>query len=158
MMIPAEIWRRNSQSVTKLIIRDKPIARVVLDAGHQTADADYSNNAFPAEITSSRLRLFKSNFRGKNLMADMLVELRGDDKDRMSKDDKKVPLTSGGKDQMNEPAKSEKSFGSDKKKKDKKSYGSDKKDNMKKDDKIEKLNEDQKNSLRRTLERLLSGN
>ncbi len=94
MMIPAEIWRRNSNFVTKLLVREKRIASIALDPAHQTADADYGNNNFPPVITPSRLELYKSSRKSKNLMADMLVELkRGDtDEDSMGKD---VPLKSG---------------------------------------------------------------
>ncbi len=82
MMIPAEIWRRNSEQVTKLLIRNKRIASIDLDNAHQIADADFSNNSFPPKLTQSRLELYKSKRGGRNLMADMLVELDNGDKDK----------------------------------------------------------------------------
>ncbi len=98
IMIPAEIWRRNSRSVTKLIIRNSPIASVELDRHHQTADADYNNNSFPPIITPSRLELYKSQSKRKNLMADMLVELKNSAKedkvDLKREADKDIPLKS----------------------------------------------------------------
>lgn len=81
MMIPAEIWRRDSQSVTKLIVRDKRIESILLDPAHQTADADYSNNGYPQSIASDRLTLAKSNATNRSLMADMLRELKKDQTD-----------------------------------------------------------------------------
>ena len=81
LMIPAEIWRRNSHFVTKLIIRKSPLASVELDRHHQTADADYNNNSYPPVISPSRLELYKSKRKRKNLMADMLVALKTADKD-----------------------------------------------------------------------------
>ena len=57
--IPAEIWRRNSETVSKLIVLDKPLKSVLLDPHHETADTDTSNNYFPPRITKSRFRLFK---------------------------------------------------------------------------------------------------
>ena len=78
-MIPAEIWRRNTKYVTKLIIREKRIISIDLDNAHQTADADFSNNSFPAKISKSRLEIYKGSSNRRNLMADMLVELKGDD-------------------------------------------------------------------------------
>ncbi len=91
LMIPAEIWRRNSQFVTKLIIRDDPIVSIKLDERHQTADADFSNNIFPPTIASDRLKLKKSNFTRKDMMADSLVKLtskKGEDDEAK----KAVPL------------------------------------------------------------------
>ncbi|WP_418153031.1 M1 family metallopeptidase [Litorimonas sp. RW-G-Af-16] len=91
MMIPAEIWRRNSEFVTKLIIRDEPVVSIRLDEAHQTADADYSNNTFPPSIASDRLKLKQSNYKRSNMMADALAELKGDDK--KDADSKVVPLS-----------------------------------------------------------------
>lgn len=79
MMVPAEIWRRNSKSVTKLIVRNKRITGIILDAAHQTADADFSDNAFPQSVRSDRLTAFKSNASRRSMMADMLRELRKDE-------------------------------------------------------------------------------
>ncbi len=95
LMIPAEIWRRSSVSgqITKLIVRDKKIVSIDLDNLHQTADADFSNNSFPAKIYKSRLEIYKGKNKAKNLMADMLVELKGEDKDDTASEDKAVPLT-----------------------------------------------------------------
>jgi len=93
MMIPAEIWRRDSNGVTKLLIRDKQIASIDIDNHHQTADANFSNNSFPPIIEKSRLELYKSKRKARNLMADMLVELKGDDKDgTKSEEDKEIPI------------------------------------------------------------------
>ena len=58
--LPAEIWRRNSQAISKLLICDKQIQRVTLDPRLETADADLSDNFFPREIKKSRFQLFKS--------------------------------------------------------------------------------------------------
>jgi len=87
MMIPAEIWRRDSNGVTKLLIRDKQIKSIDIDNHHQTADADFSNNSYPPKIEKSRLELYKSKSKARSLMADMLVELKGDDKDGNGKED-----------------------------------------------------------------------
>lgn len=61
MMIPAEIWRRNAEHVTKLLITDNPIKRIAFDPHLQTGDADVSNNHFPREIQKSRFQLFKQS-------------------------------------------------------------------------------------------------
>ena len=79
LMVPAEIWRRDAESVTKLIIRDDRIESLYLDRAHQTADADYGNNGFPQSIASDRIDIYKSSRSRSNMMADMLRELRTDD-------------------------------------------------------------------------------
>ncbi|MEL6687086.1 MAG: M1 family metallopeptidase [Pseudomonadota bacterium] len=95
VMIPAEIWRRNSKAVTKLIIRDKKIANIQLDAGHQTADADFSNNGFPQSIVTDRLTLTRSNRQRRSMMADMMRELETKD-DAADADGTDVPLQPAG--------------------------------------------------------------
>lgn len=128
LMIPAEIWRRNSVNVTKLITRKKKIATVELDPHHQTADANYSNNSFPPTLRSSRIELYKSSSSRKNMMADMMVELKSEEKDGSSDSEKSVPLK-----------------------------GADGKNSSKSDRKAKKkLNEKESGSLRKTLEKLLS--
>ena len=62
--VPAEIWRSNRTTVTKLIIADKDIAKVVLDPHSETADADTSDNVWPPEIGSGRIELRPNRRRG----------------------------------------------------------------------------------------------
>ena len=76
MMIPAEIWRYDAEQVTKLFIRPKRIVSVELDAKHQIADADVSNNQYPRRIAQSRLEVFKGKSRDKSLMLDLMAELK----------------------------------------------------------------------------------
>jgi len=94
-MVPAEIWRRNSKKVTKLIVRDRQITSITLDAEHQTADADHRNNMFPSTIMQSRLEAYKSDYKATSMMADMLVELKGNEDEAKSDPEAKdnyVPL------------------------------------------------------------------
>jgi Peptidase family M1 domain len=58
--IPAEIWARDSESVSKLVMTKKLVESVQLDPHLETADVDTGNNRFPPTITSSRFKLFKS--------------------------------------------------------------------------------------------------
>ncbi len=67
LRIPAEIWRRNNENVSKLLITPKKIVKVVLDPHLETADADLSNNTFPPEPGESRFKVFKRE-RQKNPM------------------------------------------------------------------------------------------
>lgn len=96
LMIPAEFWRRQAAKGSKLIIRDKKITSIALDAEHQTADADYADNHFPRQIVPSRLELYKSTGKARNLMADMLEKLKGAKDGEAGDADKEVPLAPAG--------------------------------------------------------------
>ena len=61
---PAEIWRRNNENVSRLVVTTQPIKEVVLDPRLETADTDLENNFFPRRITKSRFDLYKSSGRG----------------------------------------------------------------------------------------------
>ncbi len=76
--MPAEIWRRNSKTVTKMFVVDEPIVSIELDPRWETADVDTSNNHFPAKAQPSRLELYKRKTK-ENLMErfDMKVEPAG---------------------------------------------------------------------------------
>ena len=78
--VPAEIWRRNGDAVTKLLVLPKRLSGIELDPDHQTADVDRSNNHFPRRIVPSRLELYKWESDSRDLMREMLEELRGDHK------------------------------------------------------------------------------
>jgi len=142
-MIPAEIWRRNSNNATKLFSLDNQAVSFKLDVHHQTADADFSNNAYPPSISQSRIDLMKSNRTSTSMMADMLRELHSEKSDDDADDEKDVPMGEA-KDEGSDDSKSETS----KKKTDAESKMST--SDKKADDK-----DDKKSSLRRTLERML---
>ena len=72
--IPAEIWRRNSKKVSKLLIRDKEITALAIDANWETADVDVNNNYWPARPIKSRFDLFKS--KKKDMMRDYNKKLK----------------------------------------------------------------------------------
>ncbi len=78
LMIPAEIWRRTPAAVTKMLVSDQAVTKVELDRDHRIADADETNNVFPQSIARTRLELFKRDEPERDLMADMLVELKSD--------------------------------------------------------------------------------
>ncbi|MBL4837022.1 MAG: M1 family metallopeptidase [Kordiimonadaceae bacterium] len=69
--IPAEIWRRNAHTVTKLLVREKKILKVTLDPYHEIADADTSNNVWPTEFQESRVELFKRK-ASRNMMKEVM--------------------------------------------------------------------------------------
>lgn len=67
MRIPAEVWRRNAEETSRLILTNKTIASVELDPHWETADVDLANNHWPRRAIESRFQLFKRK-RDKNPM------------------------------------------------------------------------------------------
>lgn len=76
MDVPAEVWRRNSEHVTKLLILSKRLRGIEVDPLHQTADVDRSDNYFPGRIMPSRIELYKRESTTRDLMREMLVKLK----------------------------------------------------------------------------------
>ncbi len=69
MRFPAEIWIKNTESLSKLVATKQEVVRVTLDPHLETADGDLSNNVFPPEIHEKRMKLRQqSDSRGKNPM------------------------------------------------------------------------------------------
>ena len=64
LRIPAEIWRKNSEKISKLVIKEKNVVRVTVDPHLEIADTDTSNNQFPPKLAQSRFELFKAGRRG----------------------------------------------------------------------------------------------
>lgn len=64
--IPAEIWRKNNEQVSKIIVSPKNVVSFVLDPYQQTADTDLSNNAYPRQPVASRFELFQQGQAGNN--------------------------------------------------------------------------------------------
>ena len=60
--IPAQIWRKNEQKVTKLFMTSKKAVKIQLDPMRETADINESNNTWPktGSIEPSKFSLYKS--------------------------------------------------------------------------------------------------
>jgi len=86
--IPAEIWRKNSKKVSKLLVRDKEITALAIDSKWETADVDVNNNYWPARPIKSRFDIYKFNKTKKDMMRDYNKELKSLD-DEYSEDDEK---------------------------------------------------------------------
>ena len=71
LRIPAEIWRKNSVAVEKLIVTPKEIARLTLDPHAELPDTDLSNNVWPPQPARSRFQLFKQE-QFRNPMQDVV--------------------------------------------------------------------------------------
>jgi len=52
--IPAEIWRKDERTVTKVFMKEKEVARIVLDPKAETSDINTEDNAFPKAVTASK--------------------------------------------------------------------------------------------------------
>ncbi len=83
MRLPAEIWRRDSRVVRKLIVTDKDVSEIVLDPHWETADVDIENNYYPRRLIPSRVESYKSEprngFSSRDLMQDIKTELKSED-------------------------------------------------------------------------------
>ena len=80
--MPTEAWRQDPKKFSKLLITDREVESITLDPYLETADVDLNNNFYPARKVESRLELFKrQGHRGRDLMKDIEVELRGEDDD-----------------------------------------------------------------------------
>jgi len=63
--IPAEIWRFNAESVSKVFVFRKEVMNVSMDPYLETADVDVSNNNWPRMIQKSRFEVYKSSKYGR---------------------------------------------------------------------------------------------
>jgi hypothetical protein len=58
--IPAEIWRSNESTVTKVFVKDKEVSSIVLDPLKETSDISAEDNVFPRTTEASKFDQFKS--------------------------------------------------------------------------------------------------
>ncbi|MEO9805702.1 MAG: M1 family metallopeptidase [Reichenbachiella sp.] len=58
--LPAEIWKKNENVVTKVFAKDKKVTNIVIDPNKETADVATENNVFPRMENNSRFDLFQS--------------------------------------------------------------------------------------------------
>jgi hypothetical protein len=57
--IPAEVWRINESKVSKVFVKEKEVANIVLDPGQETADINIEDNIFPKVEKESKFDEFK---------------------------------------------------------------------------------------------------
>ena len=58
--LPAQIWRKNENKVSKVFLTNKKAVSIKLDPMRETADIDESNNNWPNVAAPSKFNLFKS--------------------------------------------------------------------------------------------------
>jgi len=56
--IPAEIWRRNEKTISKVFAKEKEVIKIVLDPEKKTADVNVENNVFPPTGDETRFDKF----------------------------------------------------------------------------------------------------
>ena len=63
--LPAQIWRKNENKVTKVFYTNKKAVSIKLDPMRETADIDESNNSWPNVAEPSKFTLFKTKSVGR---------------------------------------------------------------------------------------------
>jgi hypothetical protein len=63
--IPAQIWRKNENKVTKVFYTNKKAVGIKLDPMRETADIDETNNSWPSVAEPSKFTLFKARTMGR---------------------------------------------------------------------------------------------
>ena len=77
--LPAEIWRKNSKRISRMIVSKQEIATIELDPQLETADTNRQNNFWPPKPVKSRFQLFKSK-KSKNPMQQAKAESEKEEK------------------------------------------------------------------------------
>ena len=80
MRLPAELWKRDSRRTSKLLVSTKKVVSIELDPNLEIADADRSNNEWPARPEELRFTLEKDE--KKNLMQRLKEEREKGDKEK----------------------------------------------------------------------------
>lgn len=80
--IPAEIWRKNNESVSKVFFFEKEVKNIELDPYLETADVDLLNNSWPRHFTPTRFQAYKRKQRSgrSNVMQRELKRLEEENK------------------------------------------------------------------------------
>jgi hypothetical protein len=58
--IPAEIWRTNETTATKVFVKEKEVVSMILDPQKETADVSLNDNVFPRSNEPSKFDKFKT--------------------------------------------------------------------------------------------------
>ncbi|GGC39038.1 aminopeptidase [Parapedobacter defluvii] len=78
--IPAYIWRKNENEVTKVFAKTKEVTAVLVDPLRETGDIDEDNNAWPRQHAPTRFELFKQQqgpARGESTGPNPMQRARG---------------------------------------------------------------------------------
>jgi hypothetical protein len=65
--IPAQIWQRNTEEVTKMILSEKVVVEFEIDPYLETSDTDRNNNYWPPRQEPTRFQIYKQEeYRGES--------------------------------------------------------------------------------------------
>ena len=64
IVYPAQLWRKNDSSVTKIIASNKELIGVTIDTDFETADVNMDNNNWPKQEAPSDFEKFKEKIKG----------------------------------------------------------------------------------------------
>ncbi len=64
LVYPAQLWRKNDSSVTKIITSNKELIGVTIDPDFETADVNMDNNNWPKQEAPSDFEKFKEKIKG----------------------------------------------------------------------------------------------
>ena len=122
LRLPAEVWRRNHQRFSKLIVTEHEIERIVLDPHEETADVNMDNNHWPTRPKKSRFQLFKDkDDKGNPMRAAKEAEEKKQKEDEEAKSGKKDGGKPSAKDgAADKPAAEDADASKEKKRKDRK--------------------------------------
>lgn len=87
MKIPAEIWKRNTKTIKKLVVAKKEITQIEIDPMLETADTDRHNNYWPPRPIESRFQIQKKK-KEKNPIQKAKDE---ENRSKKEKNEKKSP-------------------------------------------------------------------
>lgn len=57
--LPAEIWRKNEDEISKVFAFEKEVTNIILDPNLETADTDVTDNVFPRKVEKSKFDQFQ---------------------------------------------------------------------------------------------------
>ena len=91
--LPAQIWRRNPDEVSKLLVTEKKIVKIEVDPHRETADVDIENNFFPRRVREHTFRLSKPSKPGNPIRDQRKAEkkARKAAEEKAKKDQEKKP-------------------------------------------------------------------
>jgi hypothetical protein len=78
MRLPAELWKKNRETVSKLLVSKKKVTKIKLDPNLEIADADRTNNDWPPVPAEIKFSLSKDE--KDNLMQEFKKAAEGEEK------------------------------------------------------------------------------
>jgi len=92
--IPAEVWQKGKDSVSKIFVLEKKVVDVQLDPFLETADINTENNTWPAASQPSKFTVYKRNRNRMNPMqkaakADAMKKALEEKEQQLEKEEKK---------------------------------------------------------------------